>query len=937
VLAENACHALSRRQPAMVTMKSFAHHRSPTAADHRNVPVNRSFRGQTWRPWLALAAVLILGGAPLPGFANGPQEDNQEITRATLENGLRVVIVRNTLAPVVTTAVNYLVGSNEAPEGFPGMAHAQEHMLFRGSQGLSADQLAAIAAGMGGNFDAQTQQTVTQYLYTVPAQDLDVALEVEATRMGGVLDSEDLWRQERGAIEQEVAQDLSNPEYVFYSRLLEQVFKGTPYAHDALGTRASFDRTTAAMLHKFYDTWYAPNNAILVITGAVQPERVLTQVKALFESIPSKKLPDRPAVKLQPLKPVTLHQATDLSYGMVTISMRMPGFDNQDYAAAQVLGDVLNSQRAALSELVARGEALDAEFDQSTLPQAGIGTAALAFPAGDNPDPLLKKLRRIISEYAKEGVPAELVEAAKRRERAAVELRKNSVSGLATVWSQALALEGRDSPQEDIDAIEQVSVADVNRVARSYLDVNHAVTGILTPSASENPASAKGFGGEESFTSSHVKPVELPRWAADKLTRLALPESTVRPIVSTLPNGLRLIVQPESVSNTISLYGRIKSNPDVEAPRGQEGVDEVLDGLFSFGTTHLDRLDFQKALDDIGVDIDTGTSFSTQALNDDFEDAVKLLADNELNPALPRAAFEIVKAQVAASQKGVLQSPDYLTDHALTQALFPATDPSLRQATPKTVNALSLDDVRRYYARVFRPDLTTVVVIGNVTPQGARAVVEKYFGQWQAEGPKPDTLLPVAPPNKASVTRVPDSSQVQNQVILAQTLGLNRFHPDYYALELGNQILSGGFYASRLYRDLREETGLVYYVDSSLDVGETRGVYSVRYASDPTNVPRARAMVLRDLRVMQTMPVNAAELHQAKALLLRQIPLSAASVDDIANHLLSVAEIGLPLDESTRAARHYLEMTVEQVQSAYKNWLRPDDMAEVIQGPTPLP
>jgi zinc protease len=96
-------------------------------------------------------------------------------------------------------------------------------------------------------------------------------------------------------------------------------------------------------------------------------------------------------------------------------------------------------------------------------------------------------------------------------------------------------------------------------------------------------------------------------------------------------------------------------------------------------------------------------------------------------------------------------------------------------------------------------------------------------------------------------------------------------------------------------------------------------------------------MVLRDLRVMQTMPVNAAELHQAKALLLRQIPLSAASVDDIANHLLSVAEIGLPLDESTRAARHYLEMTVEQVQSAYKNWLRPDDMAEVIQGPTPLP
>ena len=195
-------------------------------------------------------AVTLLFCASLDS-ANPGAEQAANVTRATLANGLRVVIVRDTLAPVVTTVMNYQVGSNEAPEGFPGMAHAQEHMMFRGSPGLSADQLADISAAMGGNFNADTQQTVTQYFFTVPAEDLDVALHLEAVRMRGSLDTDDLWKEERPAIEQEVAADLSNPQYVFYTQLLEAMFQGTPYAHDALGSRPSFDKTTGQMLHQF--------------------------------------------------------------------------------------------------------------------------------------------------------------------------------------------------------------------------------------------------------------------------------------------------------------------------------------------------------------------------------------------------------------------------------------------------------------------------------------------------------------------------------------------------------------------------------------------------------------------------------------------------------------------------------------------------------------
>src|SRR5438093_12169580 len=151
------------------------------------------------------------------------------VQSTTLDNGLRVVIVKNSLAPVVTISVTYLAGANETPPGFPGMAHALEHMMFRGSPDLSAAQLAYVSAALGGDFDATTQQTVTQYVFTVAAQDLDVALRIEAIRMRDVLNADDAWRQERGAIEQEVAQNLSNPQYQLYTKLLEALFEGTPY------------------------------------------------------------------------------------------------------------------------------------------------------------------------------------------------------------------------------------------------------------------------------------------------------------------------------------------------------------------------------------------------------------------------------------------------------------------------------------------------------------------------------------------------------------------------------------------------------------------------------------------------------------------------------------------------------------------------------------
>ena len=890
-------------------------------------------------PALLAALIALLAGTAAAGAAAAMSKTPAEesgVLRATLPNGLRVVVVRNSLAPVVATSVNYLAGSDEAPAGFPGTAHAEEHMMFRGSPGLTADQLADIGSIVGGDFNANTREGLTQYLFTVPAEDLDVALHIEALRMRAVLATPKEWDQERGAIEQEVAQDLSEPSYVLYEKLRARMFAGTPYAHDALGTRPSFDKTSAQMLKSFHDTWYAPNNAILVIAGDVDPAAALAKVRELFGDIASKKLPAKPQVRVRPVQPISFTVDTDHPSGSLMIAMRTPGPRDADFPALEVLADVLSSRRFDLFGLVPKGKAIGAEFQLDPLPEAGLAFAALSFTSGDDPKELEREVRTILARVAREGVPAELVAAAKLQERSAAQFQRNSIPELASVWSDALALYGLTSPDEDLVRIERVSVDDVNRVARKYLDLDHAVTGIMLPRGSGAPVAAQGgFGGQESISLGEAHPTELPSWAQQVLQRLSVPPSTVHPLVSTLANGLSLIVQPEDVSDTVSVYGHIRNRPETEEAKGEEGVSQVLDRLLTYGSEHLDRVAFQQALDAIGAREHAGTDFSVQALAEYFERSVELLADNELHPALPDPAMQIIRAQVAQGVAARNASPGFLTQRSLRGALYASDDPSLRLSTPETVRSLTLPAVRGYYSHVFRPDLATIVVIGKVDPQTARTTIEKYFGAWSASGPKPAIDLPVAPPNQAKTVTVPDASRVQDRVVLAQTLSLTRSDADFYPLELGNAVLGGSFYSTRLSIDLRKNSGLVYSVGSLLQAGRTRSVYLVDYASDPQNVVKAANMVAHEVTTMQNTPVGSDELTRVKACLLRQLPLSEAGVDEIARGMLGRTDLGLPLDEPTRAAQHYVELDAAAVQQAFRKWLRPQDLVRVSEGPAP--
>ncbi len=882
------------------------------------------------------AAALALG---VGMFALAPQQVSAQplkVTRATLKNGLQVVVVNDPLAPVVSTVLNYRVGGNE--EQYPGQAHALEHMMFRGTPSISQTQLFEISQLMGGSYDADTQSEVTQFFFDVPAQYLDVALRVEADRAKHLTISPSGWHDESGAIKQEVTQDDSVAiQKLFERTILPSIFKGTPYAKDVLGTLNSFNhQIDANVLRKFYETWYHPNNAVYVITGNVDGPTTIKQVDKFFGSIAAAPLPARAKVVLEPLKPATYHVDSDQPYSIVALSYRLPGWKDRDYAATQILESVLNNQRGDLYGLVASGKALYAGFqDIQSHPYATASAALSVVPVTTKAETAAADIRAALDNYRKNGLPADLVAVAKQRAIADAQFRGNSIEGLAFEWSDAVAVQGESSPDEMLSAMKSVTVDDVNRVFRKYVDPNRAIVAYAVPKNLGSVHAGASGPAQENNTFTPEKAQPLPAWAQAAFASVKVPAQTIHPVSMTLSNGLHLIVQPEHVTQTIEVHGSILSNEAIQAPPGKQGVADIVTGLFPFGTTTYSRLQLREQLDQIAADVTAGTDFSLRVLTANFDRGVQLLADEELHPAFPDAAFQIVKNQAVGALTGEMTSPDHLTSVALNKALFPPDDPLQKFATPQTVSSVDLTNAKSYYSSVYRPDMTTVVVIGDVTPEQARATFEKYFTGWTAQGQKPDVTLPQVPKNSPTSVVVPDVGRVQSEVQLAQVMNLKRADPDWALMQVANNVLGGGGFGSLLMDDLRVKHGYVYNAYSSMLSNKNRATFTIGYACDPDKIVPAQQLALTDLRALQSGSVAPARLERSKAMLMSDVPLREASFDGVATQLLRFASLDLPLDQARIDAERELGATPASVKAAVSRWISPGDFARVVKGPGP--
>jgi zinc protease len=885
----------------------------------------------TSRLAVAACASLLL----FAGLASAVHAQELSVTRATLRNGLRVIAVRDPLAPVAMAMLNYRVGSNE--QAFAGQAHALEHMMFRGSATLSQSQLADVAELLGGYWDADTQSEITQYFFMAPSQYLDLVLRMEASRARGLTLSQSDWAIERGAIKNEVTQDYSDPVIHLFLQVDLAMFAGTPYGNDGLGTLHSFDtQINAPQLRALYDAWYHPNNAIYVIVGDVDGPATVKLVDKYFGSIPAAPLPPRRRVHLTPLVPRTIRVDSDKPYTAVGLAYRFPGYRSKDYAAGQILEATLSSQRSNLYALVASGKALEAQFqDFDTHPLAGSAAAVLVVPVSTRPADAIAMLRGVIDGYRKSGVPAALVDAEKRRAIATAEFKANSIADLGAQWSEAVAVQGLSSPDDVLSAIRKVTPADVNRVLRTYVVPSHEIVAIAAPKSASAVAVASSTvptGNENKPTVLHHDP--LPDWAQAAFANVSVPASTINPVETTLANGIRLIVVPERVSRTVVVSGSIDSNEAIQSPSGKDGVADITDGLLPFGTTTYDRLALRMQLDAISAEVSAGTTFSLTALSKDFDRGVQLLADEELHPAFPAAGFAAVKAETLGVVKGEVTSPEHQADVALNKALFPPADPAQRFATPESVVSIAPAGVKSYYASVYRPDMCTIVVVGNVDPQQAASVVTKYFGGWTATGPKPDVDMPAVPNNPAASVIVPDKQRIQSKVRLVQVLSMTRTDPDYPTLAVANESLGAGG-ASILYHDVRDVHGLVYDVHTEANFGKERSTFGVHFESDPGKIEQAQTLIMADLNALSTAGLQPDELARGKASLVSKVPMRVASFNGIAGQLINYVEFGLPLDQATTDARNEIAVTNEQIITAVHKWLRANDFVRVILGPGP--
>jgi len=862
--------------------------------------------------------LLVPHAAPAQVAATPAPAAVPNVVRATLANGMHVILLPNKLAPVATTLMSYGVGADD--DTLTGVAHATEHMLFRGTTTVSAGQLADIAARMGAEYNAYTSNEQTLYYYKLPSPYVDVALQIEADRMAHATIRAADWATERGAIEQEIRAQESQPAYKIGLRLRETFFAGTPFATASGGTVASFEKMTADDIRAFYHTWYKPGNATLIVAGDIDPQVTLAQVHRRFDAIPDGALPARAPITVPPLTASTLEATVDFPVGFGALAFRAPGTNDADYAAWQVLTQVFGSGRGALADLTAEGKLLAILPLGNAFPEVGA-SFLLAVPAkGGTAQTAQALLAGVLADYRTNGVPTDLIDAAKTRLLSQQAYRQSSITGLGLAWAEANA-ERRSSPDAIYESIAAVTADDVNRVLRTYYTPEHQIAIVIDPKPSSTLPKVDPNAGVEhvGFTPNVHEP--LPAWAQIALKApLRAPSDAAGTVTRVLPNGLRFSARRETAAPTVVLSGVVRTSPELYVPKGKDGLSIVVDSLLPWGTTTYDRKEYQTQLDAIAATARLGTTFRLEVQSKDFERGVQLLADGLLDPAFAGPGFDVVKASVLQNVAVANKLPKTKAELAQRLALYGPGDPRRRDVTETTVAAITLDDVRKYYRFAYRPDETTLAIVGDVDPARAENVVRSAFGAWKRTGAAPTFRYPklARRSTKAETVTVKSPTSTQSEVTLKQAFAMRRSDPDYVPLLLANTILSGEGTGSLLFQELRTHRGYVYNTDSSFHVDATGAEFSVSFASDPKNVARANAAVVGIIKQLQRQPLSVVELQRAKALLLAQRVLPLDSYGGLAADMVSGAVYGY-----TNASERWfwialLQTTPAQVQHALR-------------------
>ena len=875
-----------------------------------------------------------------------------------LPNGLKLFTALDKTTPNVTVQVWYGVGSKNDPAGRSGFAHLFEHLMFKGARDMPPEYLDRLTEDVGGFNNASTADDYTEYHEVIPANHLERLVWAEAERLGGLVVDQANFVSERQVVEEELRQRVLADPYgrLFQLDIPEASFAIHPYHRPGIGGIADLDAASLADVRAFHAAYYRPDNANLIVIGNFDPIQLDAWVDKYFGPIP------RPATPLPQVTAVEPPRAGPKRYDAygpnvplpaVVLTFAAPAAASPDAATLQIIDALLTAGKSSrlYDALVYRQQLAQSVFSEADLrQQPGLFAVGAVMAGGKTPDQGEAALRAELQRLRATPVSAAELTAAKNQLIAGVLRNRETLEGRGSDLGTAITVEGDPARvNRDIADLAAVTPAMVQAAANRYLIDDRRVT-IRYRAEAERPA---GQADQLVQDSPLVAAAPLIAPAHGPETALAPPDQrqpppkpgapvlalTPTPSEHTLANGLRVIVARTGDLPIVTAQLTIKSGAAFDPP-GRAGLADLAANLLPQGTTRRSATQIAAEVEALGGSIGAeagydATSVSLSSLAVTLPQALPILADVVRHPAFAQDELDRLRGEKLDALSVNLQEPGALARLALAPLVFGA-GPYGHPATgvEASLARITRADVAAQYLRLYRPDNAVLVLTGDIEPQAGFALAEQAFGDWKrpdAPAPAPPPQTPPAPPRVLAID-LPGTGQA---AVLVAARSIGRRDPAYYAVEVANGVLGGG-YSARLNEEVRVKRGLSYGAGSAIVERRGAGLFTAAAQTRNDAAPQVAELMLDELRRLGAEPAPAGELDARKAALTGEFGRQAVTGAGLAGLLAVDAVYGVDLTETARYAEAVNAVSADQARAAAAKLADPAQAQVVVVGDAKL-
>ena len=777
-----------------------------------------------------------------------------------LENGLTLIVHEDHSDPLVHVDITYHVGSAREELKKSGFAHFFEHMMFQGSENVADEEHFKIVSDAGGTLNGTTNQDRTNYFETLPSNQLETALWLEADRMGFLLNAvtQKKFEIQRETVKNEKGQNYDNRAYGKRFELnAESLYPfGHPYSWLTIGRLEDLDRVDVNDLKNFFMRWYGPNNAVLTVGGNVDTDEVVSLVEQYFGVIPR-----GPEVDDMSLEPVTLDADRYVSYVDNNIRFPMVNFTyptvprfHPDEAPLDYLSQILGTGRSSYfyKKFVLTQKAIQTAVFHPASELAGeFQMLVLPFPGLSLTD-FETEMRSILDEFAEEGVSDADMTKIKASFESGFINGLQSVSGkVSQLASYHTFADDANYIQKDVDRYNNVTKEDIMRVFHKYVYNKPAVIlSVLPNDGTTQPAQPDNFTpqteGENPFPTTDYSGLSYTRPTGDTFDRSQRPKAGPAPLVpvpeywtATTANGIEMIGTNSDEVPAVSIQIRIQGGHKMDAYNPQlAGLASLTASMITESTENFTSEEIAEELRLIASSInvyasDNSTIMSINTLKKNVDRTLELAEEMLFNPAFTEEDFSRLKQQQIEGIKSTYENPASIASLVYDRFLY--GDEHIfsvpTSGIEETVERISLDDVKNFYQTYYTPELTEVVVVGDVSETEIRAKLS-FLSGWEATGAKLPELPKAKTGEYTKIYLVDKPAAPQSEIRVGYMTDLTYDATgEYYKTTLMNYTLGGAF-NSRINLNLREDKGWTYgarsYFSSSQDAGPFTATAGVR-------------------------------------------------------------------------------------------------------------